>query len=1059
MKPRLRFLPAAIPLVLAALLTAAPSSRLRGRVTDPAGAAVSGAAVRIANVATGQETLAQTNLEGLYVFPSLPPGRYELEVSHEGFQTQRLQGVILNVSAAAVQDVRLEVSSVSSSVEVRAGNLLLGEDGGTIGAVVDRTFAANLPLNGRSFQTLLELTPGVTMVPVTTYAQGQFVVNGQRSNSNYLVVDGVSANIGASVNVQTHQQASGTLPGLTALGGMNNLVSVDALEEFRILTSTFAPEFGRMPGGQISMATRSGGNQFHGSVYEYFRNEKLDANNWFSNQSGLARAPLRQNNFGGTLGGPVQIPRLYQGRNRTFFFLSYEGQRNRLPRFSETLTPSKEIRAEAVEEMRDILNMYPLPNAPSLSGDPAGTGRYAAAYGDPARLDAVAVKLNHQLTPKLSLFGRVNVSPTKSAQRVFVNQYNSVFMDTETYTVGADYALTPHVFNEARVNHSHYTGTWDFESTAVDGAGDPPLSKLFPAGVSREQVSVSVQLMSFAYGTPPNLTLGRVVGNGQNQFNLVDNFSVVRGSHAFKTGVDWRRLTPLQSTRGVSYSYNFGAVADAAATGVAKTFSVQGFAPQAHYRFDNFSWYAQDTWQITPRLTLTYGARWEVNPPPSERDGRLPYTVTGLDDPLTAVVAPAGSRLWDVEYGNVAPRVGAAYHVSKSHGLVVRGGWGIYYDLGTGQATRGYSGFPYSTYRTVSNVRFPASGADLETAAISTTPPFSADFYAFPNLKLPRSHQGNVTVEKAIGRADLLSVSWVAAAGRKLLSQERFRNVTGLTQLNPDYFSSGASVYMVTNKSSSSYHALQAQYRRRLDRGLQLQAAYTWAKAIDDVSDENTATIPRVRPESKLERGRSDFDIRHTFNFGVTYEIPAPRSAGWLRRLGRNWALDALGRFRTASPVNPLSSKDLLNLGLTSVVRPDLVAGVPLQIADPNAPGGRRLNPAAFQTFTESRQGTLGRNAVNGFDRIRQVDLSVRRDFALAESVRLQFRAEMFNLTNTPAFGNPASSLTSSKFGLSTATLSNSLGSFGTGGSSQGFAPLYQMGGPRSTQLSLRLTF
>jgi hypothetical protein len=391
---------------------------------------------------------------------------------------------------------------------------------------------------------------------------------------------------------------------------------------------------------------------------------------------------------------------------------------------------------------------------------------------------------------------------------------------------------------------------------------------------------------------------------------------------------------------------------------------------------------------------------------------------------------------------------------------VVRGGWGLYYDLGTGQATRGYSSFPYSTYRSLTNVAFPATGDNLKTAAISTTPPFSAEFYAFPNLRMPYTHQWNATLEKSAGASGLLTVSWVGALGRRLLGIESLRNRSGLTQLNTAYFASGATVYVVSNRSRSNYNALQAQYHRRFQRGLQAQLSYTWSKSLDDLSDENTTAIPLVRAESKLERARSDFDIRHTLNFGASWDLPgASLTSPLLRKLARGWGLDALGRFRTSSPVNVVSSKDVLNLGLTTVVRPDLVYGVPVVIQDAHAPGGRRLNAAAFATFADARQGTLGRNVINGFNGIRQVDLGLRRDFPLAERVSLQFRAEMFNLTNTPAFGNPTSSLTNSQFGLSTATLSNTLGSFGTGGSSSGFAPIYQMGGPRSTQLSLRLSF
>jgi hypothetical protein len=1047
-------------------LAAAPSSDLTGRVTDASGAAVPDASVRATRSGTGLTRFAVTTREGVYLLPALPPGEYEVQVDKRGFQRVVVKPVTLNIASTVTQDVRLDVGSQSSAVEVRADNTLLELEAVSVSTTVDRKFASNLPLNGRSFQTLLEMTPGITLVAATGAASpGQFVVNGQRSNANYLVVDGVSANLGASGNVQVQQQAAGSLPALTAMGGTNSLVSLDALEEFRVQTSTFAPEYGRMPGGQISATTRSGANRFTGSLFEYFRNDKLDANDWFANAAATTRAPMRQNNFGGVLGGPVRLPGVYNGTNRTFFFVSYEGQRNRLPQFSESLTTTQALRDEALSSVRSILNMAPLPNRAALSGDPYGTGRYVVSYSDPQHLDAFALKLNHQFNRRLSTFLRYSTAPSDSAQRVFSNQANALTLKTTTVTAGADFAVSPHLFNELRANFSRQTTTWDMRQLLVDGAQAAP-DVLWPDGADRDAMQVSVSLLGFTYGTPNNLTLGRVVGNGQKQWNFVDSLSHSRGAHTLKTGVDWRILNPLASLRDRAISYSFASPQAAATTGVAGSVSVQGFSPPGHFSFQNFSWYAQDSWKAARRLTLTYGLRWELNPPPAERDGKLPYTVAGLENPLTATLAPLGTPLWNTTYGNLAPRLGAAWHLSDRHDVLIRAGWGIYYDTGSGMALTGYSGWPYSRSRTTSNVTFPASGTAIEVPAVSLTRPVVASpIYAFSGLELPKTHQWNITAEKGLGRDSLLSISYVGASGRRLLGKDLLRNraasgtAAAITELNPAEFGSGTILYVVKNRSESSYHALQAQFRRRMQRGLQTQLSYTWAKSIDDLSDETATTLPLVRPESALQRGPSDYDIRHTLTAALSWDLPHARRAPWAARLTRDWGLDGFARFRSAMPVNLVQSSDLLNAGVTSVVRPDLVFGQPLALDDSHVPGGRRLNRAAFATFSEARQGTLGRNAVRGFNSVHQLDLSIRRSFPIHEAIKLQFRADLFNLTNTPNFGQPALSLTSSTFGISSTMLNRSLGSYSSGGASQGFSPLYQVGGPRSVQLSLRLSF
>src|SRR3984885_12840825 len=289
-----------VSLLLACCLSGqSPNGIINGLVLDPTGGAIAGAEVRIVNDATGVQYVGKTNDEGIYVVTNLPPGTYRLQVSRIGFKTLIKPDIILSVQDSLAINFSLPVGASFEVVTVQGGAPLVNTESGTVSTVIDRSFVENLPLNGRSFQTLILLTPGVVPTVTAFDDQGQFSVNGQRADANYFTVDGVSANFGVTGYGPMMQSASGALPALSAAGGTNSLVSVDAMQEFRILTSSFAPEFGRTPGGQISIVTRSGSNDFHGTLFEYFRNGVLDANNWFADFNHLAKPEEQQNDFGG----------------------------------------------------------------------------------------------------------------------------------------------------------------------------------------------------------------------------------------------------------------------------------------------------------------------------------------------------------------------------------------------------------------------------------------------------------------------------------------------------------------------------------------------------------------------------------------------------------------------------------------------------------------------------------------------------------------------------------------------------------------------------------------
>ncbi|HYZ85268.1 MAG TPA: TonB-dependent receptor, partial [Bryobacteraceae bacterium] len=368
----------------------AQDAQVSGLVSDSSGAVMPGVAITIFNQNTGTRRVLQTNAEGLYAAGGLQPGMYRITARRDGFQTVSKIDIKLDVAQTARVDFTLLVSATGESVTVSAEQTRLASTDATVSTVIDRHLIEHLPLNGRSFQSLIALTPGVVLTKATFGEQGQFSVNGQRANANYFTIDGVSANIGVSAGLTLVQSASGSLPGLGATGGTNTLVSVEALEEFRVQTSSYAAEYGRMPGAQVTILTRSGTNQPHGALFNFFRNDVLDARDWFANAERLPNPALRQNDFGGVLGGPVSIPSLYRGRDRTFFFVSYEGLRLRQPQVLATDVPSLRIRELAGSSTRKYLDAFPLPNRPEgrLSFAP-----FIASFSDQASLDATSLRV------------------------------------------------------------------------------------------------------------------------------------------------------------------------------------------------------------------------------------------------------------------------------------------------------------------------------------------------------------------------------------------------------------------------------------------------------------------------------------------------------------------------------------------------------------------------------------------------------------------------------------------------------------------------------------------
>jgi hypothetical protein len=1005
---------------------------LLGTVVDENDAVVPEAKVSVKDFGKTIRKETTTSRAGIFIISELPPANYTVAVQQQGFATAEIRGLSLKVNDQLALKIQLKVGQVSETVTVDADSSIV-QRSAVVATTINRQVIENLPLSGRSLQPVISLAPGVTTTKPTFAEQGQFSVNGQRANSNYFMVDGVSANIGVAAGADgLGQSGSGSLPGLTALGTTHSLFSIDALQEFKILTSTFAPEFGRTPGAQVLVQTRSGTNQFRGSLFEYFRGGALSANDWFANRDDLSKAQLSHHNFGGVFGGPII-------KDRTFFFGSYEALRLRLPQVANIDVPSMFARNAAPEDMKPFLNAFPVPNGEETAN---GFARFSSSYTDAATLQATSVRIDQRLGENLSLFGRYSFeaseTETRGGANTSLNTTLQMAFSTQTLTIGATQAITPKVGHDLRFNYSLTRGGKYFQ---IDDFGDAETfddSLVFPILSSAQN-----SLYRFSLGGNVSLSVGKDATNFQHQLNLVENISILAGSHQVKFGVDYRRLTPVYGQWKYKQSASFNGIVDAL-TGIASSVAVQT-QDRVGLVFTNFSTYAQDSWKLSRRLTLTYGLRWEFNPPPKGRDGQSLFTVRGLDDEQSLSLAPAGTPFYRATYNNFAPRFGSAYQLSERRGweTVVRGGFGVFYDLGSGSLANAAVSFPYLRRRVLSNVSYPLDPLLAEPPHPSLAPPVSRIQASDPFLKLPLTMQWNVGFEQSLGSKRSLSISYIGALGRRLLRQELLVNP------NPDF----GQVFITTNKAASSYNALQLQFQRRLSRSLQSHLAYAWSHSIDNASNDSFPNPPSIIIDPRFERASSDFDVRHSFAGAITYNIPRPPLGAFGKGLLRNWSVDGILTARTAAPIDIFFIRDI-GFGPFSF-RPDLVPAVPIYLHDSSFPGGRAINREAFTISETARQGTLGRNALRGFS-LRQMDLALRRRFAITERMNLQFRMDVFNVFNRPNFGDPAGDLNSGLFGRSTAMFGRSLGN---NVGSVGLNSAYQSGGPRAVQVSLKLQF
>ncbi len=1054
------------------------AATVTGAIQDSSKAAITDAKLKLINMQTGTENDTSTNQAGGFLLPGVLPGLYTLQIERDGFATTQVNGLNLNAGATRNLLVRMKVGAVTETVSVDASGLTLNSTDATVSTVVDRRLIATVPLNGRSLQDLAVLSPGmVTQSPQAatlsgSQTQGDFSVNGQQPSANVFFVDGVSANISSGLASGGSRIANaGSIAGTTALGTTQSLVSADALQEFRVLTSTYSAEYGRTPGGQFTFLTRSGTNKLHGSLYDYFRGDPLDTVDWFSGLKGRGTfipPHYTQNNFGATGGGPILIPgRRHVGSPTSFWFGSYEGLDLFQPspqtyNYTPDVCPPSPYGCDPYllgvvsPQVAAVLTSFPQAGLQLLDASGNATGMSQTIIQGtpfPARVDSVSARFDHNFTSRVSGFFRFGDTPSH-AQSNELDSVTDGHLSTQTWTLGGAAQISGTQSEEFRVGYLGSTVHSDTTPKGVSGANPTipvgnlnlalgvPSSLNVPAALARMYASASAEAYVHIIGVGDSDSNTNLLESSLSQWNLRNTYSVQAGKHLFRFGLDEQHIASHLTPPALSILADFF-TPDALRNNSASDLVVTRSLP-INPLVNVFSLFAEDEWKLSERLSLSGGLRWDLSPAPKGKNGQDAYTAVGdVNAPARLQLAPRGTPLWHTSWSNFAPRLGAAWQVSNDPGreLVVRAGAGIFFDTAVQPALRAFNGVGFTSYAHFLGASVPATSTQIDFSTAVEAPYTNTQVFLFsPHLQLPYSWQWNLSAEQALGKHQSITFSYVGANGRRLLKEQR-RNVSAV---NPQF----GDVSFFPSGLTSSFSSLQTQFHRSMFPGIEVLASYTWAHSFDYGS---------TSPLYPVIRGNSDLDVRHNLEAAISWSSSPSRHRFLSRkRLAEGWGLDGRLIARTGFPVNLLG-----NFSFDAVTgRPDysgvdLIPGRPLYLHGSQYPGRRMFNggqnavdPALALPDVRS-EGDAPRNLLRGFPEV-QGNFGVRQTYQLHEGLNMQLKIEAFNVFNHPNFGYIDPSFSDLLFGQATKLLDQSFGNAGA---------LYNQGGPRALQVSVKASF
>lgn len=1032
-------------------------SSAAGIVEDATNARLSNASVRLVNTQTGAENDTTTNKYGVFFLPDLIPGDYMLEIKKRGFATARITGVMLATAGTKQFLIHLRLGSVSETVTVDAVEASLDAKNTDVGSIFSGPFASELPLGGRSIAGLIAISPGIVprspqSAAYVSSSQGDFSVNGQSINGNNYTVDGVPANINPGFPTGIPQVANiGFIRATTALGTTQGLTSIDGLQEFRVLGPRYSAEYGRTPGGQFVLETKAGTNTLHGSIFDYLRNRIFDANAWFNNHYHLRRPTSQQNDFGGTLGGAVVFPRLYNGHNKTFFFADYEGFRGVLPIAGEMkFVPSLSLRTYN-SGLKRLLNTFPLPTGreiPDSSGIPSGLSPYMATYSLPGDLNSTSIRIDHKPSSSIAFFARYNGTPSNAEIRNLSSLTNYT-ANSRTLTMGATLQLTPVIVNDFRVGYSRGKTQRRSVLDSFRGAIPAHLPSLlgdynpgpYVGTLNSTPISSLDEIYLRINGVGSTNLSENYTNNTLYQWDWSDGLDLQTGHDSLKFGIASIRFTSPIDSAGYSFEpsfYSRTALIANQASNISLTYLYDRIL-KSH----QWSAYIEDEWRLRKTLSLSTGLRWVLDAPPREKFNASGMILHGnLASPSSLHLVPGNSSLWRPSWDDFAPRIGVAWSPLYNEKTIFRAGAGIFYGTASQVAIDIFdNSIGMSSTVQFSNMALPITRKQYDSVFSQSSPPYTnAPAYLLPgSVPLPYTLQWSTSAEQSIARNESIVMAYIGVAGKRLLQKQ----TENINNANPEF---GYVDYYPSNVTSS-YNAFEANFKRSFSRGLEACISYTWAHNIDFGS---------TSPVYPLVRGNADQDVRHNLQVAFLWSIRNKESSSQFAQVFNRWNVSGTASLRSAFPVElygNMHSEEFSGYRYFSGV--DLIAHRPLYRYGPEYPGGKALNggfqvnnPAFVLPMNES-SGDAPRNIARGFGMF-QVNLAIYREFPIYERFHAQLRVGAFNLFNHPNFGFVDPDLADLQFGRATRMLNK-------GGSE--ISPVYQQGGARSLQILFKVSF
>jgi len=1031
---------------------------ISGVVQDPTGAVIPGVAVTAKNVDTGTARAVTTDEGGRYAAPNLPLGNYEVQAQLPGFQTEVRNGVTITVGREAVVNLVLKVGQISDKVTITEEAPLVESTTSAMSSLVDARTIRDLPLNGRSYDQLALLQPGVVTMgagqssAAFDFGTGtRFSVTGSRAYANSFMLDGTDIN----------DHANGT-PG----GSAGTNLGVDGVQEFKINTSVSPAEYGRSSGGVISAVTRSGTNDLHGAAFEFLRNNALDSPGYFDSVShgGTGSiAPYRRNQFGGALGGPIK-------KDKTFFFGTYEGLRQgnggnisaQVPTAAtrQGILPASIVKGTASEKyclpgattctvpvspvIRPYLDLFQTPNTPDL-GD--GTAFFIAAPLQVTGENYFMNRLDHQISEKMRIFARYSFDNDSNV----IPNFNGSSVADENDVSRRQYSTVQvtNIFRPTLVNTLRFAYNRTYQNFD-DVLTDPRASKLsFVPGEHFGTISFGSQGLS----TNPLNFLG--VDNGAprvywyNLYQAGDDLTYIKERHSLKMGVDIRRIQDNEITSSNSRGdYTF--------------LDIPGFLANTPIRFDApapganayrglresmVGAYVQDDFKMTQRFTLNLGLRWEAISNPREVNGKM-ANLLNLSDPAPTVLKDS---YFSVAKKDFQPRVGFAWGLNGSGTTVLRAGFGIFHDHILPYSYAGFaSGYP-PFFTTLSDLTNPVFPIDTNLTAGPPPPP---QFGGFPTttIKEPSKESYNLTLQQQVMKNTVLEVAYIGSQSHHLQRNGEWNPPVPISpgvfpavfsqsnRINPRF----ASLTVARFDANAHYNALQVTLKRKSSSGLQYQTFYTYSKSIDTKStlaggesrQEPNTVLDFMNP--RRDRGRSSFDARHNLVLTTTYPFPFRFQQKAVQVILGGWTANGIGTFRSGEPfTGRVGNNRSANGDRWAPDRPNLNPGFSnnptsgVTAGCSGVPAGQKLgtpdlwfDPCAFSRPAPGTYGNLGRNTMTGPEFF-NVDFSADKVFKPSDRINVQFRAEVFNILNQAHFWIPGFNVFSGSAGHITRLVSS----------------------------------